>query len=60
MTKFMRASGRALTAAERTEEAVAAFRTILDEYAATPSRSEAAVRLSELVPGAYSDGPDGL
>ncbi len=58
--EYLLASGRALTAAERTEEAVAAFRTILDEYAATPSRSEAAVRLSELVPGEYSDGPEGL
>ena len=58
--EYFLAAGRALTAAERTEEAVGAFRTILDEYAATPSRSEAAVRLSELVPGEYSDGPEGL
>lgn len=58
--EYLLAAGRALTAAGRTEEAEKAFRTITDEYAATPSVSEATVRLSELVKGGYSDGPEGL
>jgi outer membrane protein assembly factor BamD (BamD/ComL family) len=58
--EYLLAAGRALTAAGRTEEAEQAFRTITDEYAATPSVSEATVRLSELVKGGYSDGPEGL
>lgn len=58
--EYLLAAGRALTAAGRLEEAEQAFRTITDEYAATPSISEATVRLSELVKGEYSDGPEGL
>ena len=58
--EYLLAAGRALTAAGQPEEAAAAFRTITDEYPETPSLSEATVRLSELVKGEYSDGPDGL
>jgi tetratricopeptide (TPR) repeat protein len=58
--EYLLAAGRALTAAGRPEEAATAFRTITDEYADTPSLSEATVRLSELVKGGYSDGPEGL
>jgi len=58
--EYLLAAGRALLAADRLEEAATAFRTITEEYAATPSLSEATVRLSELVKGGYSDGPEGL
>ena len=58
--EYLLAAGRALIAAGRTEDAERAFRTITDEYSATPSLSEATVRLSELVKGEYSDGPEGL
>ena len=58
--EYLLAAGRALTAAGELDEAEAAFRTITDEYRDTPSLSEATVRLSELVKGEYSDGPEGL
>ena len=58
--EYLLAAGRALTAAGQLDEAEAAFRTITDKYRETPSLSEATVRLSELVKGEYSDGPEGL
>ena len=58
--EYLLSAGRAYMTAGMAEEAAAAFQTILEDYPETPSRSEAAVRLSEIEPGVYSDAPEGL
>jgi tetratricopeptide (TPR) repeat protein len=58
--EYLLSAGRAFLAAEADDQAAEAFQTILEDYSETPSRSEAAIRLSEIEPGVYSDAPEGL
>jgi tetratricopeptide (TPR) repeat protein len=58
--EYLLSAGRAFWAAGDADQSAAAFRTILEDYPETPSRSEAAVRISELEPGTYSDAPEGF
>ena len=58
--EYLLSAGRAFMVAGMAEQASQAFQTILEDYPDSPSRTEAAVRLSEIEPGIYSDAPEGL